>query len=62
MVDNKGVSKTTSLQAWSKLTEEYFDKKLRIEDRKDREIICGLLSEFQLPIPKYFVFKSGEEI
>lgn len=62
MADNKGVSKTTSLQAWSKLTEEYFGKKLRIEDRKDREIIFGLLTEYGLPIPKYFVFKSGDEI
>lgn len=62
MADNKGVQKTTSLQAWSKLTEEYFGKKLRIEDRKDREIIYTLLKEFGLPHERFYSFKSGELI
>ncbi|MEK7525963.1 MAG: PEP-utilizing enzyme [Patescibacteria group bacterium] len=60
--NNKGVQKTTSLQAWSKLTEEYFGKKLRIEDRKDREIIYGLLKEYNLPHERFYAFKSGDQI
>jgi len=62
MADNKGVSKTTSLQAWSKLTEEYFGKKLRIEDRKDREAIYTLLGEYGLPYERFYAFKSGDKI
>ena len=34
--DSKGLQKITSLQAWSELTEKYFGRKLRIEERKDR--------------------------
>src|SRR5882724_10523163 len=60
--NNKGVQKTTSLQAWSKLTEEYFGKKLRIEDRKDREVIYGLLKEFGLPYERFYAFKSGDNL
>lgn len=62
MADNKGVSKTTSLQAWSKLTEEYFGKSLRIEDRKDREVIYTLLGEYGLPYERFYAFKSGDTI
>ena len=60
--NNKGAQKTTSLQAWSKLTEKYFGKKLRIEDRKDREIIYTLLKERNLPYERFFAFKSGNKI
>ncbi|MEK7526339.1 MAG: hypothetical protein AAB546_02575 [Patescibacteria group bacterium] len=62
MSNNKGVQKTTSLQAWSKLTEEYFGKKLRIENRKDREIIYGFLKQFNLPYERFHSFKSGDQI
>ena len=58
--NNKGAQKTTSLQAWSKLTEQYFVKKLRIEDRKDREISYGLLKEFDLPYERFKAFKTGD--
>ena len=62
MANNKGAQKTTSLQAWSKLTEEYFGKKLRVEDRKDREAIYGLLKQFGLPYEGFHAFKSGDQI
>ncbi len=60
--NNKGAQKTTSLQAWSKLTEEYFGKKLRVEDRKDREAIYSLLKQFGLPYEDFRAFKSGDYI
>ena len=59
---NKGLSKTTSLQAWSKLTEEHFGRKLRIEDRKDREAIYSLLEHFKLPHERFHVFKSADRL
>ena len=60
--NNRGAQKTTSLQAWSKLTEQYFGQKLRIEDRKDREIIYTLLKERGLPYERFYAFKSGDQI
>lgn len=62
MADNKGAQKTTSLQAWSKLTEQYFGKKLRIENRKDREIIYTILKEKGMPYERFHSFKSGDLI
>lgn len=60
--DQRGVQKNTSLQAWGKFTEKYFGKKLRIEERKDREFIYTLLKEFGLPHERFYAFKSGDNI
>lgn len=59
---NKGLQKITSLQVWSKLTEQYFGKKLRVEERKDREAIYTLLKEMGLPYERFYAFKSADEI
>lgn len=60
--DQRGIVKSTSLQAWGKLTEKYFERKLRIEERKDREHIYTLLKEFGLPYERFSVFKSAVDI
>lgn len=60
--DQKGVVKSTSLQGWSKLTEEYFGKKLRVEDRKDREAIYTLLEQYGAPHERFHSFRSGDEL
>lgn len=61
-VGQKGFQKVTSLQAWGKLTEKYFGKKLRIEQRKDREHIYKLLEDYKLPHERFRVFKSADQI
>ncbi|OGM33005.1 hypothetical protein A3D00_01570 [Candidatus Woesebacteria bacterium RIFCSPHIGHO2_02_FULL_38_9] len=60
--DQKNVQKSTSLQAWSKLTEQYFHVKLRVEERKDREHIYSLLKEKGLPHERFHAFRSGDLI
>lgn len=60
--DQKGLTKNTSLQGWSKLTETYFHHKLRIEDRKDREQIYNLLKKLGLPYERFVAFPSGDKI
>ena len=60
--DSKGLQKNTSLQAWSKLTETYFNRKLRIEERKDREQIYQLLKSMNLPYERYYAFPSGDKL
>lgn len=61
-VGQRGLQKITSLQAWSKLTNKYFGKKLRIEERKDREEIYELLKRYGLPSEKFRAFSSGSEL
>ena len=60
--DQKGVVKSTSLQGWSKLAEQYFGKKLRVEERKDREAIYSLLKGYELPYERFVAYKAGDEI
>ena len=60
--DQKCVVKNTSLQGWSKLTEEYFGKKLRVEDRKDREAIYTLLEKYGAPHERFHSFESGDKL
>ncbi|OGM20699.1 hypothetical protein A2714_03385 [Candidatus Woesebacteria bacterium RIFCSPHIGHO2_01_FULL_38_9] len=62
MKTNKGLQKNTSLQAWGDLTQKYFGKKLRVEERKDREAIYTLLKEFGLPYEKFYVFGHADQI
>lgn len=58
----KNAVKSTSLQAWGKLTEQYFHKKLRVEDRKDRQRIYELLKEIGLPYERFHAFSTASEI
>jgi len=60
--NSKGLQKNTSLQAWSKLTEIYFNRKLRIEERKDRERIYSLLKAMKLPYERFHAFHSGDKL
>lgn len=60
--DQKSYCKSTSLQAWSKLTEKYFNRKLRVEDRKDREHIYTLMRDIGLPCEDFLAFKRPEKL
>lgn len=60
--DTKGLQKSSSLQQWSKLTQKYFHKKLRIEERKDREYIYNLLKKNGLPYERFYAFPSGDKL
>ncbi|KKQ85332.1 MAG: Phosphoenolpyruvate synthase [Candidatus Woesebacteria bacterium GW2011_GWB1_38_8] len=60
--DQRGIIKSTSLQEWSKLTNKYFGRKLRVEERKDRGAIYALLKTMGVPYERYYSFSSGDEI
>lgn len=60
--NQKGAIKPTSLQEWSKLTQKYFGKKLRVEDRKDRGAIYTLLEKMGVPHERFYSFASGDQI
>jgi phosphohistidine swiveling domain-containing protein len=61
-LNQKGVLKPTSLQEWSKLTEKYFGKKLRVEERKDRGAIYTLLKSLKIPHERFYSFPEGDKL
>jgi len=52
--------KTTSLQKWGKLIEAKFDKKLKIEASKDREVLYARLYNLGLPHERHIAFQFGK--
>lgn len=53
------LEKTTSLQKWDKIIQEKFNRKLKIEESKDREFIYARLHGLGLPHERCLVFSFG---
>lgn len=56
-INQIGLEKTTSLQKWNKIIKEKFQKGLKIEESKDRELVYSRLHGLGLPHERCLVFQ-----
>lgn len=59
-INQIGFEKYTSIQKWNKLIQSKLNRKLKIEDSKDRELIYARLQSLGLPHERCFAFPCGD--